>query len=116
MRNPAAKVPKAARSDAVGSCAGKKCVPICWAKKPNRAKSYHSSMLPTTPAITPRRTARGVRNSWVMTPGGGIGTVADMAGPPCPPPIADVQGLLEVREEPIYRAQAAGVKANGDMP
>ena len=29
MRNPAAKVPNAASSEAVGSSAGKKCAPIC---------------------------------------------------------------------------------------
>jgi len=73
MMKPAAKVPKAARSEAVGLWAGKKCVPICWAKKPKRAKSYHSSTLPATPAMTPRRTARGVWNSCVITPGGVIG-------------------------------------------
>ena len=76
MRNPAANVPNAASSEAVGLLAGKKCAPICWAKNPNSAKSYHSSMLPTTPAMTPRRTARGVRNSCVTTPGGVIGGVA----------------------------------------
>ena len=53
--------------------AGKKCAPICLAKNPNSAKSYHSSTLPTTPAITPRRTALGVRNSCVTTPGGDLG-------------------------------------------
>jgi hypothetical protein len=73
MMKPAAKVPKAARSEAVGLWAGKKCVPICRAKKPKSAKSYHSSTLPATPAMTPRRTARGVWNSWVITPGGMIG-------------------------------------------
>ncbi len=73
MMNPAAKVPKAASSEAVGSAAGKKCAPIWTAKKPNSAKSYHSRILPTTPAMTPRRTAAGVRNSCVITPGGVIG-------------------------------------------
>ena len=82
MRNPAAKVPNAARSEAVGSSAGKKCAPISRAKKPKRAKSYHSSTLPTTPAMTPRRTAVGVRNSWVMTPGGVIGTGGAAMRPP----------------------------------
>ena len=73
MMKPAAKVPKAARSEAVGLWAGKKWAPICRAKKPKRAKSYHSSTLPATPAMTPRRTARGVWNSCVITPGGMIG-------------------------------------------
>src|SRR5688572_2164221 len=82
ITNPAAKVPNAASNEAVGFPAGKKCAPICWAKNPKRAKSYHSSMFPTTPATTPRRTARGVRNSWVITSGGVIGIeVAVMAAP-----------------------------------
>ena len=59
MRKPAANVPKVARSEAVGLSAGKKCAPICWAKKPNSAKSYHSRTLPATPAMTPWRTAPG---------------------------------------------------------
>jgi hypothetical protein len=79
ITNPAANVPNAASTEEVGSCAGKKCAPICGAKNPNSAKSYHSSMLPTTPAAMPRCTVFGVRNSWVMTLpgtiGGGIGIV-----------------------------------------
>src|SRR5262245_51560326 len=82
MMNPAAKVPKAARSDAVGLVAGKKWAPIWVAKKPKRAKSYHSRTLPTTPAMTPRRTARGVTNSWVITPGGLMGSVATVMARP----------------------------------
>ena len=68
------------------------------AKNPKSAKSYHSSMLPTTPAAIPRCTVFGVRNSWVMTLpgtiGGGIGIVVigrrsgsrSYATRPSPPP------------------------------
>jgi len=83
ITKPAANVPKAASVDEVGSCAGKKCAPIWRAKKPNRAKSYHSSMLPTIPATIPRCTVFGVRNSWVITfPGtmGGASGVMVMRG------------------------------------
>jgi hypothetical protein len=59
MTKPAADMPKAARSEAVGLPVGKKCAPICWAKKPNSTKSYPSSTLPATPAMTTLRTARG---------------------------------------------------------
>jgi hypothetical protein len=42
---------------------------MCCAKKPKRGKSYHSRMLPAAPAMMPRRTLTGQRNSWVMTQG-----------------------------------------------
>jgi hypothetical protein len=82
ITKPAAKVPSAASSEAVGSPLGKKWAPIWTAKNPKSAKSYHSSMLPTTPAMTPRRIARGVRNSCVITPGGLMDAVAVMGDHP----------------------------------
>src|SRR6185436_13777955 len=50
----------AASSDTRGSAAGKKFAARIGAKNPYTAKSYHSSTLPITPAVTTRRSVHGV--------------------------------------------------------
>src|SRR6185503_7766027 len=59
IKNPTANAPKAASSDTRGSAAGKNFAARIGAKKPYTAKSYHSSTLPITPAVTTRRNVHG---------------------------------------------------------
>src|SRR6185295_18256636 len=60
IRNPTANAANAASSDTRGSEDGKNFAARIGAKNPYTAKSYHSSTLPITPAVTTRRSVHGV--------------------------------------------------------